>query len=389
MTITIHRGSNQIGGCITEISSSQARIIIDMGDELSSDAQKTDIEIEGVTTGERNCDGVFITHYHADHVGLYRKVLPGIPVHIGKAAKDIFLTLQTRCKDPKIDVIKRFKTFRVADPIPKKDMTISPIRVDHSAFDAYMFLIECEGKKILHTGDFRAHGYTGNSLLPTLEKWVGKVDALITEGTTLSRPDDTIMTEQELQQQAHKLLTDNKYVFAMCSSTNIDRMAAFYNATPRGKYFLCDEYQKNLLELVTEHARSPVYKFEKVLSYGANLLEKMRERGFCMMVRNDNPKKPVFKPIIEKFPGSLFIYSMWKGYLAGDTKIDSIASIVPLNYVYLHTSGHATRDAIRKVCETVNPKTIIPIHGKAPREFEKLGLSGEVKILENGERFEV
>ena len=50
MTITIHRGTNQIGGCITEISSSQARIIIDMGDELPSDAQKTDIEIEGVMT---------------------------------------------------------------------------------------------------------------------------------------------------------------------------------------------------------------------------------------------------------------------------------------------------------------------------------------------------
>ena len=385
MTLTIHRGTNQIGGCITEISSSRARIIIDMGEELPSEAQKTDIEIEGVTTGEPNCNAVFITHYHGDHVGLYSKILPEIPVYMGKIAKQLYLKLQTRRKDPNIAVIERFKTFRVTYPIKKKDITIRPLRVDHSAFDAYMFLIECDGKKILHTGDFRTHGFGGNLVIPTLTKWVGKVDVLITEGTTLSRPDDTMITEQELQQQAHKLLTDNKYVFAMCSSTNIDRMAAFYNATPYGKYFICDKYQHDLLKFVAQNARSPIYKFEKIHSYGANLLEKMRKRGFCMMVRSG--KK--FNDIIEQFPDSLFIYSMWEGYLSGEAKIESIAEMVPSGYKYLHTSGHATREAIRKVCETVCPTTIIPIHGKAPRELEKMGLSGEVKILENGERFEV
>ena len=328
MTILIHRGTNQIGGCITEVSSNKARIIIDMGEVLPSDAQKTDIEIEGVTTGERNCDAVFITHYHADHVGLYKKILPDIPVYMGKIAKQVYLKLQKRRNDPNIAVIERFKTFGETYPIKIKDITIRPIQVNHSAFDAYMFLIECDGKRILHTGDFRTHGYGGNLVMPTLTNCVGKVDALITEGTTLSRPDDTIITEQELQQQAHKLLSDNKYVFAMCSSTNIDRMAAFYNATPRGKYFLCDDYQKDLLKFVAKNARSPEYKFEKIHSYGANLLEKMRKRGFCMMVRSG--KK--FNDIIEQFPDSLFIYSMWAGYLSGEAKIESIAEMVPSGY---------------------------------------------------------
>lgn len=30
-------------------------------------------------------------------------------------------------------------------------MKITPIRTDHSAFDSYMFLIEADGKRILHT----------------------------------------------------------------------------------------------------------------------------------------------------------------------------------------------------------------------------------------------
>lgn len=37
MKITVHRGTHQIGGVATEISSEKSRIIIDMGDELSLD----------------------------------------------------------------------------------------------------------------------------------------------------------------------------------------------------------------------------------------------------------------------------------------------------------------------------------------------------------------
>ena len=392
MKIIIHRGTNQIGGCITEISSSQARIIIDMGNELPSEDKMTDIEIEGVTKGEPNCDGVFITHYHGDHVGLYSKILQGIPIYIGEIAKGIYLKLQNRCKDPNTEVIERFKTFNDEEKIEINDnISISPVRVDHSAFDAYMFLIECDGKKILHTGDFRTHGLTGDLTLPTLASRVGKVDALITEGTTLSRKDEKYQTEQELMEEASALIKKHKYVFVMCASTNIDRMAAFHNATPRGKYFLCDEYQKDLLKFVAENARSPQYKFEKALSYGNNLLEKIRKQGFCMMVRSESPTKKdqIFRSLMKQFPDHLFIYSMWKGYLEGKTKIDDIASMVPSGYEYLHTSGHATREAIKQVCDTVKPKFIIPIHGQAPRELEKMDLCGEVKILTDGECFVV
>ena len=35
MEIIIHRGTHQIGGCATEIRTSQSRIIIDFGEEFS------------------------------------------------------------------------------------------------------------------------------------------------------------------------------------------------------------------------------------------------------------------------------------------------------------------------------------------------------------------
>ena len=89
MKIKIHRGSHQIGGSITEIKTESARIIIDIGSELpSADTKKVaNFEIEGVTAGVPDCDGVFITHYHGDHVGEFEKVLPEVPIYMGKSLR--------------------------------------------------------------------------------------------------------------------------------------------------------------------------------------------------------------------------------------------------------------------------------------------------------------
>lgn len=71
MKIIIHRGTNQIGGCITEITSdSGTKILIDIGANLpdSQGIKKTEIELEGLTKGEPSFDAIFITHYHGDHI---------------------------------------------------------------------------------------------------------------------------------------------------------------------------------------------------------------------------------------------------------------------------------------------------------------------------------
>lgn len=62
-----------------------------------------------------------------------------------------------------------FSTFEALQSIRVGHMVVTPLLVDHSAFDAYMFIIEADNLRILHTGDFRAHGFRGKKLL---EKYV-------------------------------------------------------------------------------------------------------------------------------------------------------------------------------------------------------------------------
>lgn len=243
MKITIHRGTHQIGGTITEIQSKIARIFIDMGEELlNEDKQSSPIEIEGVTTSKVNCDAVFFTHNHGDHIGMFSRINKSIPLYLGEASKEIYLTLQKYLKSTHLDQLEQIITFKALDKISIKDIIVTPLLVDHSAYDAYMFIIEADGKRILHTGDFRNHGYKGKRLLKMLSVYAKDIDLLIIEGTTLSRSNQPILLESELKIKAEELLKEKKYVFVLCSSTNIDRISTFYQANPLGKYFVCDEY---------------------------------------------------------------------------------------------------------------------------------------------------
>lgn len=88
--------------------------------------------------------------------------------------------------------------------------------------------------KILHAGDFRKHGYLGKGLFPTLEKLVGQVDILITEGTMLGRRQKTVVKEGDIQKKVANALKDHKYVFALCSST--DRPSCHFPQSKQGNW---------------------------------------------------------------------------------------------------------------------------------------------------------
>jgi len=386
--VIIHRGTHQIGGCATEYRTKNTRIFIDFGAELDSENVKL-FDIEGVTKGETNCDAVFFTHYHGDHIGLLDTMNNDIPLYMGEVAKGIAKILNDRLsKTPSVNSydperIDSIKTFEVATPIVIGDIKITPYMVDHSAFDAYMFKIEAYGKSVLHTGDFRTHGFKGKGVKALLEKYVEKVDVLICEGTTLNRTEAKCETENDLKYRIKKVLEENKYVFVVCSSTNIDRLAGICSIVPKGKYCICDKYQLSVIDYVRSHTgqRSSLYKFNKVLYYSENLDEKMLDRGFCMFVRcGCSEHKRIMEKYKDKNP--VVIYSMWKGYLEQDNIREFLDGYKRLD---LHTSGHADSDAIKMVIDTVRPDIVIPMHTEVPEAFTNITDISNVRILKDKE----
>lgn len=346
-----------------------------------------EISVAGLNTGNADCNGVLFTHYHSDHVGEMNTILPGIPLYCGEASKQIMQGLNSRTHQYDEQRLNAMRTFSPGRSFRIGDIKITPYSVDHSAYDAYMFLIEAEGKRVLHTGDFRTHGFRGKGVPKVLEKLVGKVDALICEGTTINGGHDTILTEYDLSLKAREYFKENKYVFVVCSSTNFDRLAAICNAIPYGMYRVCDKYQLDMMKLVREQTSkyTSLYKFSKILWYSEHISPKMRRNGFCMFLRLGNSQH---RRIMESFAdlNPHILYSMWSGYLK-EPENSAFVEGFPLDK--LHTSGHADISAIKMAVEITQPEVIIPIHTEAPQLFRQVAGDRKVLLLNDGEAAEI
>ena len=389
MKIIIHRGTHQIGGIATEIQSGNSRIVIDMGDELSLDPDfvSAPLNISGVTDYSGSCNAVLFTHYHGDHMGQMTRIREDISLYAGALAKDVMLKTAENKRIVDKELCRRIgamHTFVGGDVIAFGDIRITAYSVDHSACDSYMFLIEAEGKRVLYTGDFRTHGFRGKVVAKILHL-IGRVDVLITEGTTVSRPDVKPMTEYELQQKVKEYTAQYKYVYVLCSSTNLERICALSKAVPDGKYFICDELQHELLKIVEKHwsGYSSLYRNIKRTYYGENILQNARDCGFVMAIR-DNRK---FRSIIKKFnpDDGIILYSMWDGYRTRQgSKIPELLNLAG-RWETLHTSGHATHDDIKLVAKILSPDIIVPMHTDAPDSFTSLFPDGNVVVVHDGE----
>lgn len=406
MQITIYRAT-QIGGQITRILTAHASIIIDLGHNLPNHAEDEDAYDNDRAIAEitKDCSAILYTHYHGDHIGLFHHVPNNIPQYIGEVAKQVVCrkykqlcclrapSLQQKyCRA--LTVASKMHTFHENQTLHFGDIIVTPYFASHSAYDAYMFLIEADGKRILHTGDFRGHGYLSKGLLPIIQKYIGQVDALIIEGTMLARKDETILTERALSQKAVELMKEHKYVFVHCSSTDMERLASFKNATrsmfPK-RPLLADEYQKDILALFSETAgkKSPCFDFGKIYTYSEKnpkLKAWMQEKGFTMFIRASASFNRLLDLILPMLPVEgkpLLIYSMWDGYInRDDTRNEDYVYLQKrfAEVVQLHTSGHAMADTLRRVCELTNPRlAILPIHRDKGTDLSSIGIPSQLQ----------
>lgn len=406
MNITIHRGANQIGGCITEIATEGARIIIDLGSNLPG-SKAGELNREDVQRITGKVDAIFYTHYHGDHVGLFHLVDESIPQYIGEGAQKIMqlkfdhLSHIKKC-DEERDALKRFKNYHCEEPIDiNGKIRVIPYFVSHSAFDAYMFKIEIEGFTLLHTGDFRKHGYIGKGLLPNLKWNIGNVDILITEGTMLGRQMETILTEREIGTNVVDVLKKHKYVYALGSSTDMERLASFHNACKKTeRVFVCDKYQKQVLDVFSKYAgvKSPLFNFDTVFELinikTANVRKKLSRQGFLMVIRSSQIEKIRQMMDVYNDEDPYLIYAMWKGYHkegidACMPEVVNIRNLFGHNILDgtkdgFHTSGHADVATLEEVCKIVKPRLcVIPIHKEENSSFSNLDVAKLFRIVEH------
>ncbi len=416
MKVKILKGTKQIGGCITEITSEKGtRIIIDFGEDLPDEEEikNEKLSVEGLTkdSDKKLYDAVFITHSHSDHIGLIGDIRDDIPIYVEKYSKIIN---DLTCDFTNHALVTRdIINFDFNKPVKIKDIVVTPYLIDHSAFNSCMFLIEADGKRIVHTGDYRNHGRKGKIFDKTLKE-IGQVDCLITEGTTFSRPKEKYKTEDALCIEAVKLFEKYDDVLVLQSSTNIDRIVTFYKAARKTKKkFVEDLFTAWITSSLPESIPSPTHNFCDlsvwisknnenrknppyfIEKYVEPMVKYKRCEHFkdnvCLLVKQSMLKDiKMLKTEKHKFKNACLIYSMWDGYLEKDDMKKFIEEVKKLGikFEYLHTSGHADESAMKRVRDILKPKITIPIHTDN-KEVAKDIFGDSVIEIEDGESINI
>jgi ribonuclease J len=98
-------------------------------------------------------------------------------------------------------------------------------------------------------------------------------------------------------------------------------------------------------------------------------------------------------PFIDEFKNAAAkvnaIYSQWQGYLDGNRnncpgsdRIAAYRADPNVNFVYAHTSGHATIEDLKRLSEALSPRQLIPIHTEHGEDFSKF--FADVRAVEDG-----
>lgn len=382
--LTVHRSASEIGGnCIEMAASSGERLILDVGRPLDAPNGATDLL--PASLDRLRPATILISHPHQDHYGLLEETPQDWPVWSGAAAEKL-MRLTAGITGKAID--RTFQHWRSGDPCEIGPFKVTPFLTDHSAFDAYMLLIEVAGRRIFYSGDFRIHGRKSKLVERLMESPPPAIDILLMEGTNLGS-DKPTKTEVQLEEDFIELFRETAgRVFVAWSAQNVDRTVTLFRAArSTGRTLAVDLYTAEVLELLAEHGRLPRAGMENVKVIITSSMARMYRRkgmqgfvdhlasggrGISARALTTTPEKWVVmlrQSLIRDYehcgvvpnPDDAWCWSMWKGYLnsVGETVAAWLHAAKPQ---HIHTSGHASPADLRRFATAVQPKRMVPIH---------------------------
>jgi ribonuclease J len=418
MNIIIHRGTKEVGGSCIEVSDDRTTILLDFGlpltFELDDDINSVLPEPlhSNIVGGNKQIDALLLSHAHLDHYGLIGRLPKDIPIYMGNATSEL-ISFTDKFTPTSIGHIKEL-AFNDREPFRVGSFEITPYSMDHSAFDSYAFLITGDNKSIFYSGDFRGHGHK-HEKFDNLISNPPKVDVLLMEGTLIGdRLEEQIITESEIESQMVHLCQETKgAVFVTVPSQNIDRIISIYRAAKKtGRKFVIDLYSAELFFRLEKYSNEiPQASWPDVLLwYPWIQRENLFNNGLgWVMKKYESWKKPlkdlaadipdsvmILRPPFRKeiqnnvdLSGSVWVYSMWKGYLERSESLKKLKEWTVGNgipFEFRHTTGHAQMEDLKRLAKALSPQVLIPIHSYHGELFS--GLFGNVHCLEDGENFE-
>ncbi len=386
--LTIHRSAHEIGGNCIELAHGGSRLLFDVGRPLDAPRDATNL-LPATLDTQRPVAGVLISHPHQDHFGLLDELPADWPVYSGEfAGKLLRLTANLFGTAPDRD----YRHWRAGRPLAIGPFTVTPYLTDHSAFDAYMLLVEVAGKRILYSGDFRMHGRKAALVQRLMAAPPPNLDVLLLEGTNLGS-DKPTKRESDLEREFVALCKATPgRVFVCWSAQNIDRTVSLYRACIRAhRTLVVDLYTAEVLELLGEAGRIPRPGWDNIqvvitrglakrydaagrqdfvarmAAHGISAARLAENRHRWLVMTRPSLLRDFAAKGVTPTPDDAWSYSQWRGYLA---QPDGVALQTWFEQggaraAHIHTSGHASVADLHAFARAMKPRMLVPIHGVA------------------------
>jgi ribonuclease J len=391
----IHRGAVEVGGSCVELEHDGARLVLDVGAPLS--AHMGEAAELPAASGFRDPDasllGVVISHGHPDHYGLAGQLPPTVPLYLGAATERVLR--EAAFFSPAGASLTATGHLTHARPLALGPFTVTPLLADHSAFDAYSLVVDAGGRRLLYTGDVRAHGRkrSFNRLIADPPR---NVDVTMLEGTRIGDRSRAGVSEQELEQRLAEYMraTDGMALVAY-SPQNVDRLVTVYRAAKRsGRVLVMDLYaaaiaratgRDTIPQAEWDGVRVYVPQAQRIKVKRAGAFERVAairaERIYAEELRASAPRLALtFRASMTReldaadcLDGASLAWSMWRGYYDDPASewLRAWLATRGIATAQLHSSGHATTADLQRLAAAVGGR-IVPIHTAAAEQYADL-----------------
>lgn len=413
ITLTPLGGMGEIGMNCTMWSTETTTVIVDCGLMFPHDYHLgVDViipQFEHILKQKEKVKGIVLTHGHEDHIGALPWLIRWLSVPI-YGSKFTLALVESKLREA--DLLHRTKLIPVAprERIELGDMAFNFFPVCHSIIEGYGLGVETPAGNIVHTGDFKLDRTPLDNHRTDLDGFYNfskdGVELLLSDSTNIER-EGYSLSERDIKSAFEDLFANAKgRIIVTLFSSHIQRIQQVLDISAR--------YGRK----IAVSGRSLVKNIEI-----ANELGFLRIRTPLYMDTREMPELPDEETVLlltgsqgEPLSALSRIARGEHKHLAiqeGDTVVMS-SRVIPgntlaitrmINDMYrmgaevfyesfrnIHASGHAYRDELREMLDTVSPKHFIPVHGeyrhlvKHCRLAQQCGVEEEnTFILEDGQ----
>jgi ribonuclease J len=352
---------------------------------------------------------VILSHAHEDHIGALPYLLREIQVPVYGTAFTLGM-IGNKFEEHGLTGAVTTRLIRPGENLCIGPFSFEFIRVHHSVVDGVGMVIDTPCGRVVHTGDFKISDSTIEGLETDMEAFArcGKDDVLVllSDSTNVEREGRTPSDERVRKSLEQIIVKSPGRVIVALFASNVSRIQQIVNILKDGKRKIL--FNGRSIELSVRIARDlNLLQIPPDMEVFIEDLDAYPEDEVVILTTGSQGEPMsalarmstgIHKQIKIKSGDTVILSSK---FIPGNEK--AIAKIINnlfrrgANVIYekisdIHVSGHAFRDELKMMIQTVGPKYFIPIHGEYRHLYHHAQLAEEcgipadrVLLVENGD----